>query len=249
MADHAGSTSAGESRRHFRKRVRKALGDPELQRALKQAMVGLRARRGKSFEGFDFATGRAELKRRRLANLNRLPELVEEFKTRLEEVDGQFHYARNAEEARLIIGEICQRAGAGIVTKSKSMATEEILLNPYLESLGMEVVETDLGERAVQLLHEHPSHLIAPAIHVTLEQWAQTFDAPPDPAQIQAKVREQLRQKFIDASVGISGANFAIAETGTIGIVTNEANADLPVTLPPVHIALFGIDKVVATLA
>ena len=221
MADHAGSTSAGESRRHFRKRVRKALGDPELQRALKQAMVGLRARRGKSFEGFDFATGRAELKRRRLANLDRLPELVEEFKTRLEEVDGQFHYARDAEEARLIIGEICSRAGAGIVTKSKSMATEEILLNPYLESLGMEVVETDLGERMVQLTHSHPSHLIAPAIHLTKEDAAAVFGVEPTIAAIQAEARRSLREKFIAAKVGISGANAAIAETGTVMIVTN----------------------------
>jgi Fe-S oxidoreductase len=100
----------------------------------------------------------------------------------------------------------------------------------------------------VQLLHEHPSHLIAPAIHVTIEQWAKTFDAPPDPALIQAKVREQLREKFINAAVGISGANFAIAETGTIGIVTNEGNADLTTVLPQMHIAVFGIDKLVATL-
>jgi iron-sulfur cluster protein len=248
MADHAGSSSANESRRHFRKRVRKALADPNLQRALKQAMVGLRARRGKSFDGFDFAKGRAELKRRRQANLERLPELVEEFKTRLEEVDGQFHHARDAEEARRIIGEICTRAGAGIVTKSKSMATEEILLNPYLESLGMEVVETDLGERMVQLTHSHPSHLIAPAIHLTKEDAAAVFGVEPTIAAIQAEARRSLREKFIDAKVGISGANAAIAETGTVMIVTNEGNADLTVTLPEVHIAVFGIDKVVSSL-
>jgi L-lactate dehydrogenase complex protein LldF len=237
-----------ESRRHFKARVDAALNDEALQANMIKVMTALRERRQQGFESWDFESGRQDLKRRRLDNLQQLPALLTQFRERLEEVGGTFHLARDAEEARQIIGDICKRAGAGIVTKSKSMATEEILLNPYLESLGMEVVETDLGERAVQLLHEHPSHLIAPAIHVTLDQWAKLFDAPPDPAQIQAKVREQLRQKFIDASVGISGANFAIAETGTIGLVTNEGNADLTVTLPKVHIALFGIDKVVASL-
>ena len=248
MADHGGPTSANESRRHFRKRVRKALNDPSLQRALRQAMIGLRERRNRGFESYDFATGRADLKRRRQANLERLPELVDEFRKRLEEVDGKFHYARTAEEARRIIGEICTRAGAGIVTKSKSMATEEILLNPYLESLGMEVVETDLGERMVQLTHSHPSHIIAPAIHLTKEDAARVFGVEPTVEAIQAEARRTLREKFINASVGISGANAAIAETGTVMIVTNEGNADLTVTLPQVHIALFGIDKVVATL-
>ncbi|HVD00234.1 MAG TPA: LUD domain-containing protein [Candidatus Dormibacteraeota bacterium] len=248
MADHAGTTSPNESRRHFRKRVRKALNDPSLQRALRQAMVGLRERRNRGFASYDFQAGRTELKRRRMANLDRLPELVDQFRRRLEEVDGQFHYARDAAEARRIIGDICQRAGAGIVTKSKSMATEEILLNPYLESLGMEVVETDLGERMVQLTHSHPSHIIAPAIHLTKEDAAAVFGVEPTIKAIQDEARRSLREKFINASVGISGANAAIAETGTVMIVTNEGNADLTVTLPPVHIALFGIDKVVADL-
>ncbi len=248
MAEHAGTTSANESRRHFRKRVRKALNDPSLQGALRQAMVGLRERRNSAFQSYDFQAGRADLKQRRLANLERLPELVDEFRQRLEEVGGQFHHAHDAEEARQIIGEICTRAGAGIVTKSKSMATEEILLNPYLEALGMEVVETDLGERMVQLTHSHPSHIIAPAIHLTKEDAAAVFGVEPTVEAIQAEARRSLREKFINASVGISGANAAIAETGTVMIITNEGNADLTVTLPEVHIALFGIDKVVATL-
>ena len=237
-----------ESRRHFRGRVQQALDDAPLQQNMVRVMNALRERRNAAFSSQDFAAGREELRGRRLGNLDRLPELLEEFRVRLEEVGGQFHLARTAAEAREIIGEICRNAGAGIVTKSKSMATEEIFLNPYLESLGMEVVETDLGERAVQLLHEHPSHLIAPAIHVTLDQWAKTFDAPADPAEIQSRVRAQMREKFVNAAVGISGANFAIAETGTIGLVTNEGNADLVTTLPQVHVALFGMDKLVATL-
>jgi L-lactate dehydrogenase complex protein LldF len=244
-----------ETRRHFSRRVNKALDNPELQKALTHAMTGLRARREKAFEGFDFAAGRADLKQRRLANLDRLPELVEQFKQRLEAVGGKVHFAKDAAEARDIIAQICWNAGSQrsdggrmVVTKVKSMATEEIELNPFLEALGMEVVETDLGERMVQLTHTRPSHLIAPAIHLTKEDAANVFGTEPTIEAIQHHARHSLRQKFIDAAVGISGANMAIAETGTIVLVTNEGNADLTTTLPPVHIALFGIDKVVATL-
>ena len=244
-----------ESRRHFSHRVNKALDDPDLQRALIHALTGLRSRRDKAFESFDFAQGRAELKQRRKANLERLPELVEQFKARLEAVGGKVHFAKDAAEAREIIAQICWNAGSTrtdtgrmVVTKVKSMAAEEIELNPFLESLGIEVVETDLGERMVQLTHTHPSHLIAPAIHLTKEDAARVFGTEATVEAIQHHARTSLRQKFIDATVGISGANMAIAETGTIVLVTNEGNADLTTTLPPVHIALFGIDKVVASL-
>jgi L-lactate dehydrogenase complex protein LldF len=244
-----------ESRAHFSRRVNRALDDPKLQQALIGAMTGLRGRRDKAFESFDFEKGRADLKRRRRANLDRLPELLEQFTQRLAAVGGVVHLARDAAEARDIIGQLCARAAidsaAGkrmVVTKSKSMATEEIGLNDYLEGLGMEVVETDLGERMVQLTHTHPSHLIAPAIHLTKEDAANVFGTEPTVEAIQLHARESLRQKFIDATVGISGANMAIAETGTIVLVTNEGNADLTTTLPPVHIALFGMDKLVATL-
>jgi iron-sulfur cluster protein len=241
-----------ESRRHFSRRVNKALDDPKLQGALVQAMTGLRGRRDAAFANFDFAAGRADLKQRRRANLERLPELVERFTERLEAVGGKVHFAKDAAEARAIIGQICWNAAGGqhrpLVTKDKSMASEEIELNPYLESLGMEVVETDLGERMVQLTHTHPSHLIAPAIHLTKEDAAGVFGTEPTVEAIQAHARASLREKFISAAVGISGANLAIAETGTIMLVTNEGNADLTVTLPPVHIALFGIDKIVASL-
>src|SRR5438270_10275434 len=244
-----------ESRSHFARRVSKALDDPKLQKALIQAMTGLRGRRNTAFESFDFAAGRADLKRRRKANLDRLPELLEQFTQRLAAVGGVVHLAADAAEAREIIGQLCWNAGSGlpagtrmVVTKSKSMATEEIELNPYLEGLGIEVVETDLGERMVQLTHTHPSHLIAPAIHLTKEDAAAVFGTEPTVEAIQLHARESLRQKFIDATVGISGANMAIAETGTIVLVTNEGNADLTTTLPPVHVAVFGIDKLVASL-
>jgi L-lactate dehydrogenase complex protein LldF len=244
-----------ESRAHFSRRVNEALGDEKLQGALIQAMTGLRGRRNIAFESFDFEKGRADLKRRRQANLDRLPELLEQFTQRLSAVGGVVHFANDAAEAREVIGQICFNAGSGlpagkrmVVTKTKSMATEEIELNKYLEGLGMEVVETDLGERMVQLTHTHPSHLIAPAIHLTKEDAAKVFGTEATVEAIQRHARESLRQKFIDATVGISGANIAIAETGTIVLVTNEGNADLTTTLPPVHIAVFGIDKIVASL-
>jgi L-lactate dehydrogenase complex protein LldF len=244
-----------ESRSHFSRRVNQALGDEKLQQALIHAMTGLRGRRNAAFQSFDFEKGREELKRRRRANLDRLPELLQQFTERLAAVGGVVHIAEDAAEARDIIGQLCWNAGSGlpsgkrmVVTKSKSMATEEIGLNEYLEGLGMEVVETDLGERMVQLTHTHPSHLIAPAIHLTKEDAAQVFGTEPTVEAIQMHARESLRQKFIEATVGISGANMAIAETGTIVLVTNEGNADLTTTLPPVHIAVFGIDKLVASL-
>ena len=237
-----------ESRRHFRKRVDAALENPRLQQALTEAMTSLRAVRARGFQSYDFESGREELKRRRRENLPRIPELVEEFRQRLEAVGGQFHFARDAAEARQIVGQICKHAGAGIVTKSKSMATEEIGLNHHLEALGMEVVETDLGEYMVQRLGQHPSHLLAPAIHLTVQDWADELGVEPDRDAIMAHAREELRDKFINAAVGISGANAAIAETGTVMIVTNEGNADLTITLPRVHVAVFGIDKVIASL-
>ena len=245
-----------ESRLHFSGRVRHALNDENLQRALTSAMTGIRGRRDAGFADFDFTKGREDLKRRRRANLDRLPELARQFAERLEAVGGQVHFAADAAEARDIIGQLCWNAaaehapGAGVrpvVTKVKSMASEEIELNPYLESLGMEVVETDLGERMVQLTGTRPSHIIAPAIHLTKEDAARVFGTEPTVEAIQHHARLSLRQKFIEAVVGISGANMAIAETGTVVLVTNEGNADLTVTLPPVHIALFGMDKLIAS--
>src|SRR5258706_8165561 len=219
-------------------------------------MTGIRARRDAGFADFDFIKGRDDLKQRRRANLDRMPELAREFAERLEAAGGQVHFAADAAEARDIIGQLCWNAaaelapGAGVrpvVTKVKSIASEEIELNPYLESLGMEVVETDLGERMVQLTGTRPSHIIAPAIHLTKEDAARVFGTEPTIEAIQHHARVSLRQKFIEAVVGISGANMAIAETGTVVLVTNEGNADLTVTLPPVHIALFGTDKLVAS--
>ena len=141
------------------------------------------------------------------------------------------------------------------MVKGKSMVSEEVGLNAYLEAQGLKVVETDLGEWIIQLAGEHPSHLLAPALHKTREQIAvllnQATGEPADPDNIEAMVkiaRRALRQSFIDADIGVTGVNFAMADTGTIAIVTNEGNDRLVATLPPVHIAMLGVEKIVADL-
>lgn len=163
----------------------------------------------------------------------------------MEATGGQVHLAGDAAEANEIIGRICTSAaaadgltphGAGgrrpIVTKSKSMATEEIQLNHHLAEIGMDVCETDLGEYIVQRLHDRPSHLVGPAMHLSLDDWADSLQTEAEPEAIMASARSELREKFVNATIGITGANAAIAETGTVMLVTNEGNADLVVTLP-----------------
>jgi L-lactate dehydrogenase complex protein LldF len=189
--------------------------------------------------------------------INHLDRYMDEFEARVAALGGQVHQARDGEDACRIVGEICALAGAGTVTKSKSMVTEEIELNAALEAAGLEVTETDLGEYIIQLRGEKPSHILAPSLHVTLDEVAETFHAHhrieraaplSDPVDMLAEARAVLRDKFLSADVGITGANFLIAETGGAVIVTNEGNADLTACLPDTHIVVTGIEKLVPTL-
>ncbi len=167
-------------------------------------------------------------------------------------------WARTAAEARGAILDICRAANAKIVTKGKSMVAEEIALNDHLEANGITPVETDLGEYIIQLRHEPPSHIIAPAIHLMKEQVADAFRAAhteldparplTDPRALCDEARTVLRPRFLAADVGITGANFLVAETGSSIIVTNEGNGDLTQILPRVHIVITGIEKIVPTL-
>ncbi|HET7157760.1 MAG TPA: LutB/LldF family L-lactate oxidation iron-sulfur protein, partial [Burkholderiales bacterium] len=165
------------------------------------------------------------------------------------------HRARDAAEANSIICGLVQERNARVVVKSKSMTTEETHLNDALEAAGMQVVETDLGEYIIQLAKEPPSHIIAPAIHKTRQQIGALFTAelgmPPtdDVDQMTSTARATLRDRFAAADVGISGVNFAIAETGTIVIVENEGNIRLTTSLPRLHIAVMGIEKVIPRFA
>ncbi len=238
----------------FRRNLSKALGSKTLETALNRTLPTRRRTRDAAFQDLDFAALRDDLETRKREAIDQLPELVEQFTIAAEQAGAVVHMAATSEDALAIVGDLVERHGVKLAVKSKSMATEEIGLNEYLEELGVEVVETDLGEWIVQLAGEKPSHLITPALHKTREQVAELFSkvtgekVPPDIPQLVAVARRELRQKFIDADMGISGANVAIAETGSIVIVSNEGNARLVTTLPPVHVAILGIEKVVATM-
>ncbi len=239
----------------FQKRLDAALRSPDLEVALSRALPRLRDGRVARLEGTNFPERQrrlAELKARCIAQL---PELVERFVDEATKVGCVVHRAATADDARRIVGDLAQQRQVKLVVKSKTMVAEEIGLNPYLEALGIKVVETDLGEWIIQLANEHPSHILAPALHKTREQIADLIGkatgrplAGASNEEIVAAARQHLRQSFINADMGITGANIAIAETGTLVLVTNEGNGRLVMTLPPIHVALVGVEKIVPSL-
>jgi len=241
--------------RAYHDRVRAALDNEFLGQTLARFQDHYRGARQAGFEGLDFAALSQEVAQAKDAALSRLPELYEQLKQRAEALGAQVHLAADAEQARRIISDIAERAGARRIIKSKSMTSEEIHLNAHLEGQGLEVTETDLGEWIIQLRKEGPSHMVAPAIHLSRTQVAELFSQvtgqeqdPEDIAALVEVARQRLRQVMLSADMGISGANFAIAESATLGIVTNEGNARLVTTLPPVHVALVGLEKLVPDL-
>ncbi len=189
----------------------------------------------------------------RLGALSELDVLLGRFADRLTEAGGNVHFASDALEANRIVGGILAGRDANLVVKSKSMVSEEIELNPHLGRQGVEVVETDLGEFIVQLAGDTPSHIIAPVLHMTREDVGALFAAKlgveetHDPAQLNAIARAHLREQFLRADAGISGVNMAIAESGSIVLVTNEGNGRLTTTAPRLHIALMGMERIVPT--
>jgi L-lactate dehydrogenase complex protein LldF len=180
--------------------------------------------------------------------------LLEQFEANVKANGGQVHWARDAAEANRIVLEIARRTNSQKVVKSKSMATEEIHLNHALEEAGMVAIETDLGEYIIQLAGEPPSHIVAPVVHKRIEDISALFqeklDMPPtfDPEVMCSIARQRLRQEFLTADMGISGCNFAIAETGTVCIVTNEGNGRMISSMPRVYVALMGLEKMVPTV-
>ncbi len=187
----------------------------------------------------------------RLHTVNHLDYYLELLEQRVTEAGGRVHWARDAQEANAIVLDIAARHNVKRVVKVKSMASEEIELNHALAAEGIDALETDLGEFIVQLAGARPSHIIVPAVHLSKEAIAALFteklgvDAPPEPFALAAIAREKLREAFLAADMGISGANFMVAESGTLVTVTNEGNGRMCCTLPPVHVAVVGIDKVV----
>lgn len=243
----------------FKSNAAAALANPDLQRALKNAGTGFVARRARAREAlpeFDALRSAAkEIKNHTLAHLDLY---LEAYEQKVTEAGGHVHWAPTAADAREIVLEICRQEHARLVTKGKSMVAEEIALNAALEEAGIEVAETDLGEYIIQIRHEGPSHIIAPAVHLNRDQVEADFrrvhtDLPPDrsllePVELVTEARGVLREKFIRSDVGITGANFLIAETGSSVIVTNEGNGDLTQLLPRVHIVITSIEKLVPTL-
>ncbi len=243
----------------FKDNARRALGDSDLRRALDNMKTGFVDKRLLAVERLpEFDSLRDDARDIKEHVLENLDAYLERFEARVKEQGGQVHWCRDADEARRVMLEICRDAGARTVTKSKSMIGEEIAINEHLEANGIEPVETDLGEYIIQLRREPPSHIIAPAIHLSKEQVADTFrqkhggfpgDRPlAEPRALVDEARVVLRQRYFDADVGITGANMLVAETGSVVIVTNEGNADLTMTLPRVHIVLASLEKVVPTL-
>jgi L-lactate dehydrogenase complex protein LldF len=184
--------------------------------------------------------------------LGRLAEYLESFEAQATRLGARVHHARDAAEHNAIVHELLAARGVTRVVKSKSMLTEECHLNPYLEARGVEVTDTDLGERIVQLRREPPSHIVLPAIHLKKEEIGELFherlgtpEGLADPARLTAAARADLRRRFLEAGAGITGVNFALAETGAVVVCTNEGNADMGTTLPPLHIACMGIEKLI----
>ena len=238
----------------YKQRVKKALDDSNLRAAIRQPTQRFSEARFNAMGAVDGQTLRAQTRQMKEFVLRNLPQLLEEFEAKVTENGGHVHWARDGVEANEIICQIARRNGVAKVVKSKSMATEEIHLNSALQQEGIRVLETDLGEYIIQLDDEPPSHIVAPIIHKRIEDISAIFqrelDMPPsyDPIAMCSVAREELRKEFLGADMGVSGCNFGIAETGTVCIVTNEGNGRMTTSLPPVYVALMGIEKLVPTV-
>ena len=243
----------------FPKNVSKALADGQLQYAMTETGPRFIQKRTKARDGLpEFDALRDQARDIKDHVLEHLDIYLERYEAKVKDAGGHVHWADTADEARAAILKICRGVGAKMATKGKSMISEEIELNHYLSENGIEPVETDLGEYLIQIRNERPSHIIAPAVHLTRDQIEADFrkahthlDPKRDLTEIPALVEEArtvLRQKYFAADVGITGANFLIAETGTSIIVTNEGNGDLTQILPKVHIVIASIEKIVPTL-
>ncbi|AEF95160.1 Lactate utilization protein B/C [Desulfotomaculum nigrificans CO-1-SRB] len=233
--------------------INSALNNDNLTGALGRFGEAYLPAREKAYEGKDFAAIREQIKEIKSYAADHMEELAEQFAKQAEKNGAKVFRAKTAAEAKEYIAKVVKEHNAKTVIKSKSMASEEIHLNDYLlKNTGVdEVAETDLGEWIIQLCGQRPSHMVMPAIHMTRDEVAEIFsketnqNLDPDIAKLVKVARENLRQKFLRAGIGISGANIAVAETGTIVMCTNEGNGRLTTTVPPVHIILVGLEKLV----
>ena len=231
--------------------------DPKLRRALDRVGSGFDVARRNAIEEVTpeaWEEWREEARNIKIHTLDHLDYYLELLHDNVTAAGGQVHFAADATEANAIVSHLARSRGVKVATKSKSMVSEELELNPVLESLGVDVYETDLGEYIIQLAGETPSHLVAPALHKSKEDVAELFTSKlgvpydEDIVRMAATAREVLRDKFMEADLGISGANFVVAETGTLVIVTNEGNGRLCTSAPRMHIGITGMEKVIPSM-
>jgi L-lactate dehydrogenase complex protein LldF len=240
----------------FNERGRRAIGDQQLHDAVATASRAFVTNRNAVLHALPEAPELRErayrIKQQTMANLDRY---LEQMADAVEERGGKVFFAGDGEDVVRYVGDLARRKGAKVITKSKSMATEEIELNRRLEEeytdLELEIVETDLGEWIAQLAGDTPSHIVGPILHMNRQQVTEVLSRtageplPPDVEALTQFARKRLREKFLTADIGITGANFGVAETGTIVTVTNEGNARLVTSVPPVHVVVMGIEKLV----
>jgi L-lactate dehydrogenase complex protein LldF len=240
----------------FRARAKEVVENPFLRKSFRGAMDFLIDKRITQFpDKEELESLRTLGEHIRQYNLGKLPDILEQLETRLTENGVHVHWAETPDEANAIILGICQKHSAKLMIKGKSMVSEEIELNHAAEAAGIDAMESDMGEYIVQLAGEKPSHIIMPAIHKTKEEIAKLFyekvpgiDYTDNVDALIQIGRNVLREKFLVADIGLSGVNFAVAETGTLCLVENEGNGRMSTTVPPVHIAITGIEKIVEKL-
>jgi len=238
----------------YKRRIDQALATPKLQDALHRFGDAYLVSRAKAFADYDFEALRKEVAAAKDEVISNRQQYLDQFIANAEAAGAKVYLAGTAEEANAYIANLAKERGVKLTVKSKSMASEETHLNHALEHAGIKALETDLGEWIIQLAGQRPSHMVMPAIHMFKEEVAELFgkvtgrEEPPEIAHLVQVAREQLRQGYLDAGMGITGANLAVAETGGIALVTNEGNARLTATLPKIHVALLGVEKIVPTL-
>ncbi len=253
MTIEAPDAFSGGKTPHFEESARESLADSQLRRNLGKATQTIRNKRAVAVEEMpDWEQLREAGRALKSRTLRHLDEYLLQLEESVKQAGGQVHWARDGEEANRIIAGIAKSHDAGEVVKVKSIATDETKLNEYLKREGIEAFETDLAELIIQLAGETSSHILVPAIHKNRSEIRELFmqklgveDLSDDPPDLTNAARLYLREKFLKAKVGISGANFAVAETGTVCVVESEGNGRMCTTLPPVLVTLMGIEKII----
>jgi iron-sulfur cluster protein len=244
-----------EAEKNLRKEISEKLKDETLRDALGRFSEAYPIARAKAYENAgDIETLRDTLRQMKIDTVARIEEVADRFEAEAAKRGAKVFRATTGDDLKEYLVDLCRKRSVKKIVKSKSMASEEIHLNPYLEAAGITATETDLGEWIVALAGQRPSHMVMPAIHLSRFQVAEYFskelkeEIPPDIAFMVQAARKELREKFLQADMGISGANFGIAENGAIGLVTNEGNARMVTTLPRIHVVIIGYEKLIPTI-